>query len=138
MSGGVFLVWSRRYRHGPVGFAMRHRRLLGPLRRIDNPLNNHPALPVLNGLLLRITSNALSLANASLRVRVITHITLIRPRRPKTAAIPTHGFFSVYHNLPRNTRVTIRLRNRQVLIHSKHDHFSLSALPTTSFPGLSS
>ncbi|VFP87288.1 DNA polymerase III subunit beta [Candidatus Erwinia haradaeae] len=110
--------------------------LLKPLQQVISLLSGRPILPILNNLLLEVVEGSLVLTGTDLEMEMVARLALKEEHQIGSITIPGRKFFDICRSLPEGVNITVILEDIRILVRSGRSRFSLSTLPSSSFPNL--
>lgn len=115
-------------------FIIEREKLIKPLQKVNNSISMRPILPILCNLLLKLENHTLSLIGTDLEIEIIANIKLKEIIKNGSITVPSRKFFDICRSFPNQSKITISLEKKYLIITSKKTRFSLSTLPSDDFP----
>lgn len=109
--------------------------LLNALQQIIGAVEKRQTMPALSNVLIKATSDSLSLTTTDLEIELVTHLDIIVDE-PGEITIPARKLLDICKALPSESEVNISISNEKAVVQSGRSRFSLATLPAAEFPSL--
>ncbi len=116
-------------------FTIRQEALVRPLQMIGGIIEKRQANPILSNILLRVSSQQLSITGTDLEIEMITHIS-INNSQPGAITLSARKMIDICRSLPADAEITIKGDENRAIIHCGRSRFTLSTLPSEQYPEL--
>lgn len=117
-------------------FIVSRENLLKPLQQVCGVLSNRPNIPVLNNVLLQITSDRLTLTGTDLEVELSTQTQLSQAEQDGTFTIPAKKFLDICRSFAEDAEITVSFEEDRAIVRSGRSKFNLTTLPAEEYPNL--
>jgi DNA polymerase-3 subunit beta len=109
--------------------------LLNALQQIIGAVEKRQTMPALSNVLIKATSDSLSLTTTDLEIELVTHLNIIIDE-PGEITIPARKLLDICKALPGESEVNISINQEKAIVQSGRSRFSLATLPAAEFPSL--
>lgn len=119
-------------------FILEREQLIKPLQQVSSSLSGRPVMPILSNLLLQVSEGSLSLTGTDTELEMVAIIPLNHTHKPGTITVPARKFLDICRSLPEGAEINVTLDNNRILVRSGRSRFSLTTLPASTFPKITS
>lgn len=116
-------------------FTIQREALLKRLQQVVSVIERRQTLPVLANLLVRTTSDGLSLTGTDLEVEIVA-ATAVEDAEAGDVTIPARKLFDICRALPDGCRIKIEQNGDRVVVSAGRSRFTLATLPASEFPNI--
>jgi DNA polymerase-3 subunit beta len=109
--------------------------LLEPLQQIMGAIEKRQTMPVLSNVLIKTTSDSLSLTATDLEIELLCQ-RRIAIDVPGEVTIPARKLLDICKALPADAQINIEVKADKAIVKSGRSRFSLATLSATDFPSL--
>ena len=116
-------------------FKIQRDELLNALQQIIGAVEKRQTMPALSNVLIKTTSNSLSLTTTDLEIELVTQLNMIIDE-PGEITVPARKLLDICKALPSESDVNISIKDGKAVVQSGRSRFSLVTLPAADFPSL--
>ena len=109
--------------------------ILAPLQQVIGAVERRQTLPILGNILLKCSSDVLSLTATDLEIEMISTVATEAHAEFQTT-LPARKLLDICKALPDGSDIEFEIEEKKVTLTSGRSRFSLASLPAKDFPGL--
>jgi DNA polymerase-3 subunit beta len=109
--------------------------LLNALQQIIGAVEKRQTMPALSNVLIKATSDSLSLTSTDLEIELVTHLKMIIDEAGEIT-VPARKLLDICKALPGDSDVNFSINGEKAVVQSGRSRFSLVTLPASDFPSL--
>ncbi|GMR07893.1 MAG: DNA polymerase III subunit beta [Gammaproteobacteria bacterium] len=117
-----------------MNFIINREELLKPLQLVCGVVERRQTLPILSHVLLKLSTDQLSLTATDLEVEMVAHIPQSSTESGELT-LPARKFLDICRALPENTDISVAIADDKATIKAGRSRFTLATLPAGDFPG---
>lgn len=116
-------------------FTIDREALIKPLQTVSGVVERRQTLPVLSNILVKITSDQLSMLATDLEVEMQAQAS-VKEAKSGEITLPARKFMDICRALPENSKIEVNIDDSRAVIRSGKSRFVLSTLPAAEFPSM--
>jgi len=116
-------------------FQIEKETLFNPLQQIIGAVEKRQTMPALSNVLLRTSSNSLTLTATDLEIELVSKVALVIDE-PGEITVPARKLLDICKSLPNEAMINFSVKDQKALVQSGRSRFSLTTLPASDFPAL--
>ncbi|MDH5764458.1 MAG: DNA polymerase III subunit beta [Gammaproteobacteria bacterium] len=116
-------------------FQIQRDNLLNSLQQIIGAVEKRQTMPALSNVLIKTTSNSLSLTATDLEIEFVTFLDMVIDQ-PGEITVPARKLLDICKSLPAESMIDITIKDDKAMIQSGRSRFSLVTLPASDYPSL--
>ena len=109
--------------------------LLNALQQIIGAVEKRQTMPALSNVLIKASSNLLSLTSTDLEIELVTELQMVI-EDPGEITVPARKLLDICKALPGDSEVSLSISKEKAIVQSGRSRFSLVTLPASEFPSL--
>lgn len=116
-------------------FKIQRDHLFNALQQIIGAVEKRQTMPALSNVLIKATSDSLSLTTTDLEIEFVIHLNLLIDE-PGEITLPARKLLDICKALPAESEIDIAISDEKAIVRSGRSRFSLVTLPAADFPSL--